>query len=117
MISDDVKDDKEQKTKALLPPKQKKEGRCYVAKAKEMRADYWVHFLEYTENGKRYAECMYCENQLPYIYICVCVCVCVCAHASLGYLVTEGALAFTWESHNKSFLGCLMFLASRAYKN
>ena len=58
---------------------------------------------------------MYCENQLPYIYICVCVCVCV--HASLGYLVTEGALAFTWESHKKSFLGCLMFLASRAYKN
>ena len=34
MISDGVKDDKEQKTKALLPPRQKNEGRCYVPKAK-----------------------------------------------------------------------------------
>ena len=45
MISDDVKDDKEKKkTKALLPPGQKKVRRCYVAKAKEMRVTIGFKF-------------------------------------------------------------------------
>ncbi|KAJ8557350.1 hypothetical protein K7X08_002975 [Anisodus acutangulus] len=59
----------QQTTKALLPPREKVEGRHYVAKAKGRIADYW----EYLENGKRRAEC-HCHqegvNQKWHAYYC-----------------------------------------------
>ncbi|XP_021770816.1 uncharacterized protein LOC110735003 [Chenopodium quinoa] len=63
---DDVSDkvDKEkQNVTTLLPPRKKLEGRHYVPRGRRRRAEYWVHFWEYKENGKLRAECMYCENK------------------------------------------------------
>uniref|UniRef100_A0A803MLD9 Transposase n=1 Tax=Chenopodium quinoa TaxID=63459 RepID=A0A803MLD9_CHEQI len=61
-VSDNV-DKEEQNVTTLLPPREKLEGRNYVPKGKGRRAEYWVHFWEYKENGKLRAECMYCENK------------------------------------------------------
>lgn len=47
----------------MLLPKKKTKGRQYVARAKGRRAEYWDHFWEYIENGKRRAECKYCDNK------------------------------------------------------